>query len=810
MTNILVGNETSAVSGTSGNDVFMSDVSGQYTITGKHVLSGGAGDDAYRISSNTIVVENPGEGIDLIISSDSYKLPDNVESLMAGGFGAVGNDMSNVIIGHSGANSINGGKGDDLLTGGGGADTYQFDAVSGHDTISDWNAGSIIRIGGYSQFHDLSDVQKAMTQVGNDVILRFDAQDDVKIVNTKIADFNSTNFQYKMDFSNLHLSFDDEFNGFSVYQPSQNKDGVWTLWGHDTDVVAGHTLLSNGEKQLYVDPLFKGTGTTALGLNPYFVQDGILNITASPIPSDKQAATYGYQYQSGAITTEGKFAQTYGYFEARLQLPAEKGTWPAFWLMRKDGVWPPELDIMEAWNDTTAVQTVHSQESGHHTINSAGTWIPDGDTAFHNYGFLWTSEKLTWYLDGVEVFSQPTPADMNSPMYMILNLAVSGAVEDPNFNETLKVDYVRAYSLQDLPAGIAPVSPDPTIAVPATYASGAHPYYGSNAGMPDGLNTAYYLATNPDVKAAGVDPIVHYLTYGRLEGRLPYEGAAPLSHDQLVAYGSEFDAAYYLARYPDVRDAGVNAFYHYNHNGQAEGRFPNAAAEAAALASTATTSPVTVTPVVTIPTPTQPVITTPTTTTIPAPTQPVTVPVTPVTVVPTASDHAYWGKNDGVKDGFNAVYYAAHNPDVVASGMNLLYHYDTFGKNEGRLGYDPTDIQTATHHADWGAVSTVTDGFNALYYAAHNPDVVASGMDLLYHYETFGKKEGRAAYDITELVANAASPVLYSGGQTSTTDTSLVDLHDLSASSFHTEFHSLEPITLLGVTNIDQHYGLAA
>ena len=37
---------------------------------------------------------------------------------------------------------------------------------------------------------------------------------------------------------------------------------------------------------------------------------------------------------------------------------------------------------------------------------------------------------------------------------------------------------------------------------------------------PDGLFDAqYYLAANPDVAAAGVDPLAHYLAFGAQEGR---------------------------------------------------------------------------------------------------------------------------------------------------------------------------------------------------------------------------------------------------------------------------------------------------
>lgn len=37
--------------------------------------------------------------------------------------------------------------------------------------------------------------------------------------------------------------------------------------------------------------------------------------------------------------------------------------------------------------------------------------------------------------------------------------------------------------------------------------------------VPDDFDPARYLALNPDVADAGVDPVGHYLEYGRREGR---------------------------------------------------------------------------------------------------------------------------------------------------------------------------------------------------------------------------------------------------------------------------------------------------
>ncbi|MEX3901059.1 glycosyltransferase [Paraburkholderia sp. BR10954] len=48
--------------------------------------------------------------------------------------------------------------------------------------------------------------------------------------------------------------------------------------------------------------------------------------------------------------------------------------------------------------------------------------------------------------------------------------------------------------------------------------------------LPDNFDRNFYLKTYPDVLQAGVDPLEHYLRYGRGEGRLPNETAKGLDH----------------------------------------------------------------------------------------------------------------------------------------------------------------------------------------------------------------------------------------------------------------------------------------
>ena len=61
-------------------------------------------------------------------------------------------------------------------------------------------------------------------------------------------------------------------------------------------------------------------------------------------------------WYTGELTTQGKYDQTYGYFEVRCILPAATGMWSAFWMMNdgvshvdgsgKDGT---EVDVFESF-----------------------------------------------------------------------------------------------------------------------------------------------------------------------------------------------------------------------------------------------------------------------------------------------------------------------------------------------------------------------------------------------------------------------------------------------------------------------------
>ena len=69
----------------------------------------------------------------------------------------------------------------------------------------------------------------------------------------------------------------------------------------------------------------------------------------------------------------------------------------------------------------------------------------------------------------------------------------------------------------------------------------------------------WYLKQYPDVAAAGLDPLDHYLTAGGYEGRNP---------------SARFDSHWYLEQNPDVFASRLNPLLHYVRRGAAEGRSP--------------------------------------------------------------------------------------------------------------------------------------------------------------------------------------------------------------------------------------------
>ena len=236
---------TTALNGTGNGDA--NSLTGN---SGANILDGGAGADtmAGGAGNDTYIVDNGGDvvseatagtagGVDLVKSSISYALGDNLENLTLTGtdnINGTGNALNNTITGNSGNNSLDGGGGVDILIGGAGDDTYTVDVIVSGTT---------------AKLQDT--VTEALNQGNDTIILRTAGDLGLAVASTLVLGANIENMDASQTGSNkLNLTGNTLNNN---------------LTGNDADNVikgiAGNNILDGGAGN---DSLVGGTGADRL------------------------------------------------------------------------------------------------------------------------------------------------------------------------------------------------------------------------------------------------------------------------------------------------------------------------------------------------------------------------------------------------------------------------------------------------------------------------------------------------------------------------------------------------------------------
>ena len=230
------------------------------------------------------------------------------------------------------------------------------------------------------------------------------------------------------------------------------------------------------------------------------------------------------------------------------------------------------------------------------------------------------------------------------------------------------------------------------------------------------FDTQFYLERYPDVAAAGLDPVHHYIEHGAAELRDPSpqfstqqylllnrnvreSGVNPLDHFVSVARAqdrslnapsdgkllpeeialmrlkiqSEFDIDYYLGRNEDVASSGMDPIVHYLEHGAAEFRDPCA-----------------------------------------------------------------W---------FSTRYYLQTHSDVDQSGINPFFHFVTVGREQGRSWCSPEEFHAQSQRESNGYIAEIarqiSAEFDVEFYLDRYPDIAIAGIDPLVHYIQVGSTELR-------------------------------------------------------------------
>ena len=195
---------------------------------------------------------------------------------------------------------------------------------------------------------------------------------------------------------------------------------------------------------------------------------GTAKLVAEPVPGG-DGGNPSKTYKSGLISTTNRpgqsgslFSYQYGYAEARLKLPSQRGFFTAWWLLPPDPGqynYAYEVDVLEqlGGGDRISHMTVHhSNRSDYWSANESAPngACPtfDGSAGFHTYGFDWQPGSIDMYIDGQRCGRFTGPV-WNGQLELILNLMVDvnwqrqtgvGLV-DPTLSATLEVDYVKVW-----------------------------------------------------------------------------------------------------------------------------------------------------------------------------------------------------------------------------------------------------------------------------------------------------------------------------------------------------------------------------
>lgn len=218
------------------------------------------------------------------------------------------------------------------------------------------------------------------------------------------------------------------------------------------------------------------------------------------------------------------------------------------------------------------------------------------------------------------------------------------------------------------------------------------------------FDAAWYLRQYPDVAAAGVDPLRHFLNIGWREHRNPN----PL-----------FDTRYYLATYDDVKRAGVNPLVHYLRRGAREGRNPHPLFHTAYFVAN-----------------------------------------TPQSAQGGRNPLAFFlvSGSGAPNPAFDTDRYKGQFPEVAKSKINPLDHFLTTGAERNgspHTLFDPAFAQRASGETPDAAYAkqfqpsasqapvSAHPLFDAEWYLNRYPDVAASGLSPLVHYLLVGAHSDR-------------------------------------------------------------------
>lgn len=170
------------------------------------------------------------------------------------------------------------------------------------------------------------------------------------------------------------------------------------------------------------------------------------------LPSIPKGQTTPYTH--AACAYRSKEPVLYGYFEVKAKTIGGKW-WNSFWLYNETDQLRTEIDIYEIvgsehyrfhtahrfWDKPDYIGTVedhYKKQQEFFNVTDVMDW--------HVYGLDWDQDNISWYVDGVQVYT--TPNDYwHQPLHLMLDAEVSSWPGTPTAddNGVYEVEYIRAW-----------------------------------------------------------------------------------------------------------------------------------------------------------------------------------------------------------------------------------------------------------------------------------------------------------------------------------------------------------------------------
>lgn len=242
----------------------------------------------------------------------------------------------------------------------------------------------------------------------------------------------------------------------------QANSGHWKL---DAELSDEFNSAELDLKKWHLDPTGPGDwwGREPAMFRPSNVtqKDGMLHIAfrKEDVPEMKQHKGYA-GYTSALMQSTAR--TLYGYYEIRAR-PMNSAGSSAFWFhntgLKDNGT---EIDVFEIGAKAKGFERKYNMnahvwktptENRHWSVG--GVWNAPWDLGadFHVYGFDWSKDSLTWYVDGVEV-RHARNTNWFYPMRVVFDSEAMwqwfGKVDDADLPSTFDVDYLRVWRRGDV------------------------------------------------------------------------------------------------------------------------------------------------------------------------------------------------------------------------------------------------------------------------------------------------------------------------------------------------------------------------